>query len=436
MGTFLFAAICLIALTVLLLLRPWQRHHADAEASAREINTRIYRDQLAELDRDLAAGSLAPGDHAQARAELQRRLLDDTGQAEVPATPVQGARRTSMVLAVVLPIAATGIYALLGSPAALLPQPAPVAQGGADQHSATAAEVERMVAALAAKLEKNPDDPKGWSMLARSYHVMGRLPEADAAFKRVGDDLLRKDPVLLADYADTLAGLADGNLEGQPLQLVKQALQLDPDNGMALSLAATAAYKRKDFPEAARHWQRLLKQLPPESEDARWLVKTLAEIGAPVSADTMAAASPQNGTAAAVQSPASAAAPPGPAIAQAAAGNSGASVSGQVTLSPKLKDSVSANDTVFIFARGLEGSRMPLAVQRARVADLPLQFRLDDSLAISPQAKLSDAAEVRIEARISKSGTANPASGDLFGISAPVKTGTAQVALQIDQVRP
>jgi cytochrome c-type biogenesis protein CcmH len=277
----------------------------------------------------------------------------------------------------------------------------------------TSDEIEQMVAGLAAKLEKNPGDIKGWAMLARSYRAMGRMEQAESAFTHIGD-ALNRDPVLLAEYADTLATRAGGNIEGRPLQLVMAALKLDADSPMALSLAATAAYKRRDFPEAARHWQRLLKQLPPDSDDAQWLMKTLTEIGAPVT---------------------TAAAPPTAAPAQPTT-ISGASVSGSVTLSPSLLGQVKPTDTVFVFARATNGSRMPLAVQRARVADLPLQFKLDDTLAISPQAKLSDAGEVRIEARVSRSGTATPAAGDLFVVSPVVKTGGTQVALQIDQVRP
>ena len=254
MGMFLFAAIALIGATVLLLLRPWQGRSADLDATAREINARIYRDQLAELDRDLTAGTLAAADHAQARSELQRRLLQDTADVEAAPAPARQARLTPLLLAVALPVAATGLYAWLGVPAAVLPQ---AAQAAAGKHEVTAAEIEQMVAGLAARLEKNPADPKGWSMLARSYHAMGKLADAEQAFVRIGDDLY-KDPVLLADYADTLASRADGNLEGRPLELVTVALKLDPDNLMALSLAATAAYKRADLPVAARHWQRLL----------------------------------------------------------------------------------------------------------------------------------------------------------------------------------
>jgi len=191
----------------------------------------------------------------------------------------------------VLPLAGSALYALLGTPAALLPQPTVAAAEGRS-HQLDTPDMEQMVARLAARLEKNPDDKAGWAMLARSYHAMRRAPQALAAFERLGDDVQR-DPTLLAEYADVLATAAGGNIEGKPLQLVQAALKLNPDHGMALSLAATAAYRRNDLPEAARHWQRLLKQVPPDSEDAKWLMKTLSEIGAP--AEAPAAAAPKAG---------------------------------------------------------------------------------------------------------------------------------------------
>ena len=214
-----------------------------------------------------------------------------------------------------------------------------------------------------------------------------------------------------------LATQANGNIEGEPLRLVKTALQLDPDHPMALSLAATAAYKRNDLPEAARHWQRLLKQLPPESDDAKWLMKTLAEIGAPV-----AAAAPGGLRA----SPG--ATPPGTA-------SRGKSVSGSVSLSPELLAQVKPTDTVFVFARATDGSPVPLAVQRAQVSDLPLQFTLDDTMLMNPQLKLSEMAEVRLDARVSRSGTAAASAGDLITAGAVAKVGGERVALNIDRVR-
>jgi cytochrome c-type biogenesis protein CcmH len=280
MNLFLLAVVCLIGGTLLMLLRPWRNHGADDETASRDVNARIYRDQLAELDRDRASGTLSPTDHGQAREELQRRLLEDTRAGDPVASRPVRTHRTPLLLAVALPLAAAGLYAWLGTPAALLSQGAGQASQSNDPQMA---QIEQMVARLAARLEKNPNDPKGWAMLAHSYRVLNRYAEAADAYARMGDEALNKDPALLAAYADTLATLAGGNIEGRPLQLVMAALKLDPQHPMSLSLAATAAYRRGDFPEAARYWQQLLKQLPPDSDDARFVAKTLAEIGAPVS---------------------------------------------------------------------------------------------------------------------------------------------------------
>ena len=424
MGAFMFAAMSLVAATLLLLLRPWQQPRGDGrDASVRQVNAGVHRDQLAELDRDLAAGVITPADHAAARDELHRRLLDDTSDPETAsALPAHG-RHTVLVLAIALPLGASALYAVLGEPAALLARPVPVA---AAHEGIASPEIERMVAGLAARLEKNPADKKGWAMLARSYHAMGRSREAMAAFERLGDDV-HQDASLLAVYADVLATSAGGKLEGAPTQLVDEALRLEPDHPMALSLAATAAYKRRDLPAAAGYWQRLLRQLPAESDDARFIVKTLGEIGAPVAAVVQA------GPAASVpaQSTALASSLPEP-PAQVA---SSRAISGVVSLAASLKAGARPDDTVFVFARATDGSRMPLAVQRARVADLPLTFRLDDSMAMSPQAKLSDAKTVRIEARVSRQGSANPAPGDLIGTSESMAPGADRVALTIDRVR-
>jgi len=426
MGAFLFGAMGLVAITLLVLLRPWQDRRAEHDASVREINAGVYRDQLAELDRDLVAGTIAPAEHAVARDELQRRLLDDAAVAEAPARHAARARQALLAIAIALPLAASGLYALLGQPAALLGTRAATA---ADRNAATA-EIERMVATLAARLEKNPADPKGWAMLARAYHAMGRFADASAAYARIGPELHR-DPSLLANYADALASSADGNLEGEPAKLIEEALRLDPDHPMALALSATAAYKRRDIDLAARQWQHLLRLLPPGSEDARWVTGALAEIG--VAPEAVAKA---DGAAQAVApvraAPAERSTPDRSAAAPAADARS---VAGVVTLAPALQADVRPDDTVFVFARPTDGSRMPLAVQRARAADLPLRFRLDDSLALTPQARISTAKEVRIEVLVSRNGVANPAPGDLTGSSGPVAPGNDRVALTIDTVR-
>jgi cytochrome c-type biogenesis protein CcmH len=221
------------------------------------------------------------------------------------------------------------------------------------------------------------------------------------------------DANLLTDYADALAVVNGRNLEGEPSQLIARALKMDPNNLKALSLAGTAAYLRKDFAGALRHWDKLA-QLAPDSDFVRQIQRGIDE------------ARRQAGTPA----PAAQAQAPG----AAASAGATASVSGTVTLAKALAGKAAPDDTVFVFARAAAGSRVPLAILRKQVKDLPLKFTLDDSMAMSPAAKLSGSPQVIVGARISKSGGALAQPGDLQGLSAPVSLGTGGLIIEISQV--
>ena len=406
MLTFLLAAALLVALTLLLLLRPWQRGNADGTAvDARELAARVYRDQVAELDRDLAADTLRAEDHAASCAELQRRLLEDADGRPARAA-MAPAGRTSWALVIALPLLAAALYAWLGNPAALTPQAAPAPQQATPD--VTQAQVDKMLADLAARAEANPGDTRAWTMLARSYRLLGRLPDSARAFERIGADV-EKSPALLVEYADVLGALADGNLEGRPLQMVKRALEIDPKHVPALSLYATAALRRQDTALAVSTWERALALAPPDSEDAKWLTQVLADV---------------RGTGGPATSAAAASSAPEP-----------TAITGRVSLAPALAAQVQPGDTLFVYARPVEG-RMPLAVLRTQAGSLPLTFTLDDSLAMSPAAKLSGATRVRVDARISRSGNAMPSPGDLVAEGEVVATGTRGLTLLIDRVRP
>ncbi len=441
MMIFLFAAALLVALTLLLLLRPRRRTVFDDTAlDAQALAARICREQLAELDRDLAAGTLRAEDHAQAGAELQRRLIEDTPPAVVPAVlpaaaaerapapPAKG--RTAWALAIALPLLAGALYAARGNPGAINPQDARPQPGTSADVSQ--AQVEQMLADLAARAEKDPANTRNWAMLARSYRLLGRLPESARAFERMGT-AIEASPALLVEYADVLAALADGNLEGRPLQLVQRALEIAPNDVPALSLQATAAYRRHELQMAIGTWERALALAPAGSEDAKWLAQVLAEArsaGLPATpAAPASAAAPLSTASAASTAPAlSSSASPATALAATA-------VTGRVSLAPALAAQVQPGDTLFVYARPVDG-RMPLAVLRTQASALPLNFTLDDSLAMSPAAKLSGATRVRVDARISRSGNAMPSPGDLVAEGVIVATGARDVTLQIDRARP
>ncbi len=401
------------------LLRTAARQTRTAAAPARvNLNAAIFRDQLAELERDRASGALGAEDFAQAQAELQRRLLEDAALVETAAAPAAAApaKRTALTLGVLLPVIAALLYVWLGNPAAV--QIAPGAEAGAARHQISVEQIESMIAKLAAHQEQNPEDLKGWALLARSYRAMGRLAEAENAYERAAS-LVDRDPTMLAEYADLLAERAKGNLEGRPLTLVKRALALDPDHMLALALAGTAAYNRKDYAETLTHWERLVKLMPPESEDAQALTATLMDVRNKAAAGAGADAGRE----------------PARKVAENADGKA-ATLSGKVSLAPELAGKVKPDDTLFIYARAVAGPRMPLAVLRARAGDLPLAFTLDDSLAIAPDFKLSGAKQVKVEVRVSKSGNATPNPGDLLGESPVLQPGAKHVNVLIDRVQP
>jgi len=405
MTTFIFAAVVSVLLVLGVLVRPFVGKAAGAQATRRQLNTAIYREQLARLEQDLVDGTLGRPDHAAARAELQRRMLDEAGgEDHAVGARLRAPRRTLAGIALALPLVAVALYALIGNPAAL---------GGHAAQPAAQQDVVRMVEGLRRKLESEPGNLKGWALLARSYKVMGRPAEAEIAFERAGP-YIDDDAQMLADHADVAAANADGRFAGKPVALIAKALKADPDNTMALWLAGTAALERKDYGSALATWQRLMALLAPGSEDARLLQGAIDEVRARGgnSVDTMSAKAA------------------GPVAAVGAT-----NISGTVELAHALKANVAPGGTLMVIARPV-GSRMPLAVLRVRASDFPLRFTLDDSLAMSPQALLSAAGEVEVQARISKSGQARPESGDLVSAVQTVKVGARGVTLQVSAVRP
>jgi cytochrome c-type biogenesis protein CcmH len=284
--------------------------------------------------------------------------------------------------------------------------------------------------------------------------VTGRHREAAEAFERAVA-LAPNDAELLIDYADAL-GVAQGqSLEGKPAELVERALKADPGHWKANALAGTIAFNHKDYAKAVEYWERTKAAVPAGSEIGRSIEGSIAEareLGGIASPSAAATAGPfgaftgQSGSSAApagsVPQPPSKVAEKAPSAAAkggatgADGGGAAAKVAGTVRLSPTLAKGVSPDDPVFIFARPADGSRMPLALFRTQVKDLPLAFALDDTMAMSPAAKISDHAEVVVGARVSRSGSPMPKSGDLETLSPPVKLGASGVDLVIDRTIP
>ena len=369
----------------------------------REANLAIFRDQLAELEREHDEASLSAGDFEQSKRELQRRMLEDVqiedGEEEGVPKSTTG-KKTAIVLLIALPLAATLGYALLGNPRGLDPRQTQT------QARVSPGQIEAMVAKLAEKLKKNPDDANGWIMLARSYKGLERFTDAAEAYSHARA-VVDKDATLLADYAEVLAQTNKGDLQGKPSELIARALKLDPNEPQALLLAGAAASDRRDFAAAAEHWSRLLLQLEPGSQEAASVEAAIAKAREIVAGSTN-------------KKPLAA----------------GTGISGAVSRSPQLAAQAKPGDTLFVFARAEDGQRMPLAVVRSSVSALPLSFRFDDSMALPGGRKISEFKTVTIEARIAKAGKAQTSSGDLFGNISGVKPGKQDIRLTIDRVQP
>jgi len=417
MSAFISFAVLFVAAALLFVLPPLLRARRDAGGVTRDaVNVSVYRDQLRELEADLEGGVLSRDRYDEAKRELERRLLDDAASAGEGATAAPRTRYAALVVGVTVPVLAGMLYVLTGTPGAL-----DVERVAAEQsHAMDRQQMEAMVERLAQKLKESGEpNAEGWAMLGRSYNSMGRYEDAVTAYKTA----LKNGPPdarLLADYADALAMVQGRTLAGEPEKLIQQALKLDPQNVKALALAGTVAFDKKNYREAAAHWEKILAVVPPDSETAQAIKSSIAEARSLAGLPAQAPAAAQ---------PAQARAEPA-----AAKGAVAGSVAGEVRLDPALASRVKPDDTVFIFARPANGTRMPLAVLRKTASQLPAKFVLDDAMAMSPESKLSAHAEVVVGALVTKSGSAMAQAGDLEGVSKPVKIGAAGTLVLINTV--
>jgi len=374
--------------------------------------------RLQALDDALAAGIIDAQEYAAKRA-----ALGNEADAAVAAPAGRAARRAAVLVAVLLPAAAILLYRQVGEPAALDPaRMAAAPAGNADGHGI---DMSQAIQGLVAKLEADPGNADGWALLGRAYQSMGRFAESRDALKRARD-LLPDNHDITIEYAQAAALAGEGRrIIGEPRALIEGVLRADPDHQRALWLIGISDYQQGDYAAAIGAWNRLLPNLPPDSDIARSVrtqiedaTRLLGEAAAP------AAAAPATAAAAPV------AAPP-------ATGAQGPRLTVKVSLDPKLAARLDPNATLYVFARAAEGPTMPLAIQRAGARELPLTVTLDDSMGMMPTMKLSMFEKVIVGARLSSSGNAAAQSGDLQALSAPVDSQRREpIDLVIDSVVP
>ncbi|MFM7459660.1 MAG: c-type cytochrome biogenesis protein CcmI [Burkholderiales bacterium] len=436
---FLFAAsMLLIALGFVcwpLLRRPAAANSPSTDAS----NLEAFRVQRREVENDYARGLISTAEREAVIDELSSRLAAEM-DADIKlqqGRSISGeiASKRPWLLAIVLSVSVAGAagfgYAMLGAHDARQ-----VAAITARNTAATAdpnaplteAQVLGLVENLAKKMEANPEDPKGWILLARSQNALGQWGAAAKAFERAVA-LMPNDAQLLADYADVQAMVQDGNFAGKPMELTQRALKVDPKNMKALALAGTAEMRAGNKSQSLKYWERLLAVLPKDSDDASQVASIIQEMKTgqttPAPASAPAATSKQSSTQSSTKSSTKSTQPAGKVVA------------GEVTVAPALANKVAKGDTLFVFARAASGPKMPLAIVRVPApSQWPFRFELTDAMAMAPGMNLSSFAEVVIEARVSKAGTASLQPGDLHGVTPSISPPAGALKVLIDRVAP
>lgn len=416
---FWIAAAACIAIALAFVLPPLLRKRETApKAARRDINIAVYRDQMKEMEADLANGMLSDEQFQAGKLELEARLAEDALlKADAVMTPV-ASRRLGFTMAGVLPAAAFGLYFLMGNPMSLIsiaeaqanPQANPQEVKG--EH-----DIMKMIQQVEEKTKTDPNDVAAWTMLGKTYAAVGHWPEALHAYEKAMK--LKPDvPAIMTGYAEALAISRNRVLAGEPIKLVLQALEKDPDDVKGLELAGISAFQERSYAKAAFYFKHLHKQLPADSPYAQDILEAQKEATrlsrqALTGMDNLA----------------------DPAAKTDRTAGPGATLHGMVDITAALKGKVNAQDVVFLFARPASGGA-PVAALRSTADKFPLEFELSDALAMNPDNRLSNFKEVTLIARVSKSGEPAGSPGDLEGTLAGVKVGAKNIKLTIDKVRP
>ena len=491
----LLALMMTVAVLLLLappLLRGRDTGHEDASGDA---NVALYRERLAELDRERGLGELEADRYAALREDLERGLLADVDTAPADGAPAAHTvprpplRRMAAAITLAVPACGLVIYLWLGSPQALDPraqspriaaggiEPAqpggtagPARPSGATAGDGPAPDVEAMVDSLAAKLAADPANAEGWLLLARSRVVQERFDGAITAYERA-HALLGDSPSLLADWAEADAALAGNRFPARALGRLDRALEIDPGHEKALWLGGFAAIQHGRPDVARARWERLLARQAPESREASIVSELLARVDGAAPADAPSAARPEaTGSAESTESAgatdsggsADAGKSAGPAGSAGAADSGGSADAGksagpagsaeavdsdgpaggprivvEVSLAPGLAGELGGGEPVFVFARAPSGSGPPAAVARTTVAALPATIVLDASSAMVASRSLASIEHAVVTARVARSGTVTRTSGDVEGVSEPVAvTGAAPVRIVLSRIVP
>ncbi|MBS1269549.1 MAG: hypothetical protein MAG794_00500 [Gammaproteobacteria bacterium] len=410
MVIFFLVAVTLLLICLVLILPPLFRSHAAIPDDQQNYTIHLLKHRLQELQQRKQSGEIDTQELEETKADIERQLANDLRLEENRASQESSTARANWIgftVMIVIPVLSGLLYLTLGTPRALVSEGSrQVSQ--TPGHSDNPGQIQAMVANLAKRLEANPGDAEGWLMLGQSYMSLERFQDAADAFAEL-QSLIGDVPEVLVRRADAIAMNQNGSFAGEPIRLVNLALEQDPNHPQSLWMAAAAAHRAGDLEKALGFYRKVepLLEGQPKTEIQR-VIQSL-------SAQGITASEPEAGVQADI----------------------GININVAVSLSDDLKSKARPGDTVFIFAKAVDGPPMPLAVIRKSVANLPVTVSLNDTRVMTPQFKLSQFDEVTIGAHVSKSGQPVPQTGDLQAESKVVSTkDTAMVSVRIDHVAP
>jgi len=421
MITFWIFAVAMVIVALIFLLRPFFLEMKKDEIERSALNVSITKDRLSELETELEQGTISQSEYEQTREELKQALLYDVEQETTNIKKVNSEsynRFTRFVLIFSVPVLAISLYAYLGQPELI--------EGGKKQAAVSAGHdtasngkanldtVEQMVEKLAAKLKDNPNNAEGWFLLARSYMTMKRYNEAVTALEKT-NSLIPNNPVVMLRYADALTMLRGGQISGKPFDLIKKAVAMKPDDPTGLWLIGMGYDEQGEYQKAISYWNLLIPLLKDEQSINE--VQSLIRQAKRKARINVA----QNSKSESI----------------VVENKLITSLKIKVSIDKKLLKVVSANDTVFVFAKAINGPPMPLAVARKKVKDLPIVVILDDTMAMVPSMKISNFTAVQVTARVSKSGQPRTQSGDVQSESRIVESSHKEIIkLTINKLLP
>ncbi|RRW20090.1 c-type cytochrome biogenesis protein CcmI [Stutzerimonas stutzeri] len=389
MTDFWIAASALLLVALAFLLLPILRgRRAQAEEDRTALNVALYEERLAELTAQHAAGTLSDAQLEAGRADAARELLEDTENSDSPKIAKLG-RSVPLIAAVLVPLVGYGLYMHWGASDKVQM---------ARQFSEQPRTVEEMTAHLEQAVKEQPDSAEAWYFLGRTYMNQERPADAAKAFARVVE-LAGRQPELLGQWAQAQYFAGDRQWSEQLQALTDEALQADPQELTSLGLLGIAAYEEGRYQDAVRFWEQLVAALP-ENDPSREAIRGGIE-------RARQQVDGGSGNAEAGEAP-------------AAASTQAAALQIQVQLDPKVAETVSPEDSVFVFARAVNGPPVPLAAKRLTVGDLPATVTLSDADAMVPSLKISSVEQVTVMARVSRTGDAT--KGEWMGQSEALKT--------------